>query len=95
MDWIYEKAEDNSSRYVLGKEGKKPLICIGVNPSNAEPEKLDNTLKSVERVAEANGYDSWIMLNIYPQRATDPNDLHSQINFDLDYENISHIAKSS
>jgi hypothetical protein len=46
MDWIYEKAEDDSSRYVLGIKGKKPLVCIGVNPSNAEPEKLENTLKS-------------------------------------------------
>lgn len=93
MNWIYEKTEDNSSRYVLGKEGKKPLVCIGINPSNAEPERLDNTLKSVERVAKANGYDSWIMLNVYPQRATNPNDLHDRRDFDLNRNNISHIKK--
>lgn len=63
-----------------------PVILL-----NAEPEKLDNTLKSVERVTKANGYDSWIMLNIYPQRPTNPNNLHDQRNFDLNSENISQI----
>ena len=32
-------------------------------------------MKSVERLAAANGFDSWIMFNVYPQRATDPNDM--------------------
>ena len=38
-------------RYILGTAGKKPLITIGINPSTAEPDNLDNTLKSVERIA--------------------------------------------
>ena len=29
----------------------------------------------MERLAAANGFDSWIMFNVYPQRATDPNDM--------------------
>lgn len=29
----------------------------------------------MERLANANGFDSWIMFNVYPQRATDPNDM--------------------
>ena len=29
----------------------------------------------VERLANANGFDSWIMFNVYPQRATNPNDM--------------------
>jgi hypothetical protein len=49
--WLYENNEDNTVRYILGTKGKKPLLCFGINPSTAEPEKLDNTLKSVERVA--------------------------------------------
>ena len=52
-----------------------PLVCIGINPSTAQPGALDPTLKSVERLANANGFDSWIMFNVYPQRATDPNDM--------------------
>ena len=60
-------------RYVLGRVGRRPLVCIGINPSTAQPGALDPTLKSVERLANANGFDSWIMFNVYPQRATNPN----------------------
>lgn len=83
MNWIYEKNSDNTSRYVLGTVGTNPLICIGVNPSTAEPGNLDNTLKSVTRICEANGYDSWIMLNLYPQRATNPNEMHEHSDIGL------------
>ena len=61
--------------HVLGRVGRHPLVCIGINPSTAQPGALDPTLKSVERLANANGFDSWIMFNVYPQRATDPNDM--------------------
>ena len=51
-------------RYILGTKGKKPLICIGINPSTAEPDNLDNTLKSVERIALGNGFDSSLLASI-------------------------------
>ena len=70
MICIYGNNKDNSRRYLIGTVREKPLICIGVNPSTAEPGLLDNALKSAVRVSEANGFDSWIMINIYPQRAT-------------------------
>ena len=70
--WYYEPHTYQSYRYVLGRVGKHPLVCIGINPSTAQPGALDPTLKSVERLAAANGFDSWIMFNVYPQRATDP-----------------------
>ena len=73
--WYYEPHTYQSYRYVLGRVGKHPLVCIGINPSTAQPGALDPTLKSVERLANANGFDSWIMFNVYPQRATDPNDM--------------------
>ncbi len=66
--WIYEADASNNIRYVLGTKGSKTLICFGVNPSTATPDNLDNTLKSVERIISLNQYDSWIMLNLYPQR---------------------------
>jgi hypothetical protein len=83
-EWLYENDNENSIRYILGTKGTNPLICFGINPSTAEPENLDNTLKSVERLSINNGFDSWIMLNVYPQRATDPNGIH------LDFDSLIH-----
>jgi hypothetical protein len=75
MNWIYEINDDNTCRFVLGTKGEKTLVCFGINPSTAEPGILDNTMKSVDRISKANGYDSWVMLNIYPQRAMNLNDI--------------------
>ncbi len=76
--WLYETNSDNSARYILGEQGRNPLVCIGVNPSTAEPNKLDPTLRSVKAWSKRLGYDGWIMLNLYPQRATNPNNLHNK-----------------
>ena len=45
--WLYAPNFYSEYRYILGTRGKNPLICIGINPSTAEPDNLDNTLKSV------------------------------------------------
>jgi hypothetical protein len=73
--WLYVPPFYAEYRYVLGTLGEKPLICVGLNPSTAAPEALDNTLKSVWRVAEHNGFDSFQMMNLYAQRATRPGDM--------------------
>lgn len=73
--WLYVPDTYAEYRYILGTRGTHPLICIGVNPSTAAPDDLDNTLKSVARIASANDFDSWIMFNVYPQRATRPDDM--------------------
>ena len=62
--WYYEPHTYQNYRYVLGRVGKHPLVCIGINPSTAQPGALDPTLKSVERLAAANGFDSWIMFTV-------------------------------
>lgn len=86
--WIYAPNFYSEYRYILGTRGKKPLICIGINPSTARPDDLDNTLKSVERIARGNGYDSFIMFNVYAQRATDPDSMEKQCNLLLHKENL-------
>lgn len=91
INWIYENDNNNRVRYTLGVKGVKSLLCFGINPSTAEPGDLDNTLKAVKRLAEINGYDSWIMMNIYPQRATDPNNIHKRINREIHRKNVEHI----
>ena len=86
--WLYAPNFYSEYRYILGTRGKNPLICIGINPSTAEPDNLDNTLKSVERIALGNGYDSFIMFNVYAQRATDPDAMERSCNPLLHRENL-------
>lgn len=86
--WLYVPCHYSEYRYILGTRGKNPLICIGINPSTAEPDNLDNTLKSVERIALHNGYDSFIMFNVYPQRATNPDDMDPDFNAPMHEQNM-------
>ena len=86
--WLYVPDHYSEYRYILGTRGRRPLICIGVNPSTAVPGRLDNTLKSAERIALFNGYDSFIMFNVYAQRATIPEDMDRELNPFLHEENM-------
>ncbi len=86
--WLYAPNFYSEYRYILGTRGEKPLICIGINPSTARPDALDNTLKSVERIALHNGFDSFLMFNVYAQRATSPDDMERVCNEDLHRENM-------
>ncbi len=86
--WLYAPNFYSEYRYILGTRGKNPLICIGINPSTAEPGNLDNTLKSVERIALGNGFDSFIMFNVYAQRATNPDAMEKTCNPALHRENL-------
>ena len=86
--WLYAPNFYSEYRYILGTRGKNPLICIGINPSTAKPGDLDNTLKSVERIALGNGFDSFIMFNVYAQRATDPDAMEHTCNAALHRENL-------
>lgn len=95
--WLFVPNKYDEFRYILGTRGNTPLICVGINPSTARPDKLDNTLKSVERIAHANGYDSFIMFNVYAQRATNPKDMDKNLNKALHRENMAafeYILKS-
>ena len=87
--WLYVPDFYTEYRYILGTRGQNPLICIGVNPSTAAPDDLDNTLKSVSRIAAGNGFDSWIMFNVYAQRATRPEDMDRELNRQLHQANMA------
>lgn len=92
--WIYKNTKDNSARFLLGEKGVKTLICIGINASTAETEHLDNTLSTVKRFFHTLGYDSWLMLNVYPQRVTNPNLLHQVIDRELHKKNLRYIDRA-
>ena len=87
-EWLYAPNFYSEYRYILGTRGENPLICIGINPSTAQPGDLDNTLKSVQRIAHGNGFDSFIMFNVYAQRATDPDTMETECNWALHRENL-------
>ncbi len=87
--WLYVPDFYSEYRYILGTRGKHPLITVGINPSTAAPGALDNTLKSVERIATHNGFDSFIMFNVYAQRATDPDHMERKLNPALHRENMA------
>lgn len=86
--WLYVPNVYSEYRYILGTRGAHPLICVGINPSTAAPDHLDNTLKSVQRIALHNGFDSFLMFNVYAQRATDPDRMEPHCNPLLHAENI-------
>lgn len=90
--WLYVPNAYSEYRYILGTRGKKPLICIGINPSTAVPDALDPTLQSAQRIALSNGYDSFLMFNVYAQRATRPDDMERECNAFLHDENCKAFA---
>lgn len=85
--WLYVPNAYSDYRYILGTRGEKPLICVGINPSTAAPDALDPTLQSAQRIALSNGYDSFLMFNVYAQRATRPDDMEKSCNSFLHGEN--------
>lgn len=63
---IYDYCQKNGCRYALGKTGKNMIICIGLNPSYATNKKADRTFSKIIKIAETNGYDGFLILNLYP-----------------------------
>lgn len=90
--WLYVPNRYRDYRYVLGTCGRHPLIVVGINPSTARPGALDPTLRSAERIALANGFDSFLMFNVYAQRATKPDDMEADCNLFLHGENMKAFA---
>lgn len=91
--WLFKYGNENALRYVLGKKGKNPLFVIGLNPSTADHTRLDPTANSIQRIATNSGFDSWIILNLYPLRSTDPYALPKSIDRDIHEQNIDYIRQ--
>ena len=82
---------DDTVRFILGEVGENPIICFGINPSTANDIKYDPTILKIRKIASENNCDSWVMLNLYPQRATNPNDMHKKADNDLKIKNYKVI----
>jgi hypothetical protein len=90
---IYVNNDDNSCRFALGTEGVKPLIVIGINPSTADDKIADPTIRKVMGFTEGNGFDSFIMLNLYPQRTPYPDDLPASLDLEKHNQNLKTISE--
>ncbi|MFR9543088.1 MAG: DUF1643 domain-containing protein [Rikenellaceae bacterium] len=93
FDW-YKLDFEISARYKLGTYGKNPLIVFGVNPSIANAYRSDPTIRRVQGYAQRNGFDGFVMLNVYPLIETNPNKLPDEIDIELHSENIKEIKKA-
>lgn len=71
--WLY--IGDDNYRYAIGEPGSHNTVVVGINPSSATPEKLDPTIRKVRKYVCQDGYDGWIMINLYPLRNKNPNEM--------------------
>ena len=74
-------SEDRKYRYALWRvwDESKPLVMfIGLNPSTANEDENDATIRSVERLSKHNGYGGFYMMNCFPFVSTNPKDLIAQ-----------------
>lgn len=78
-------------RFILGTKGDKPLLVFGLNPSTADGTKPDTTISKVRKFALLNGFDSFIMCNLYAQRTPYTSCLHEIMNEELHKKNMSTI----
>mgnify|MGYP003602879667 FL=1 len=76
--------EERKHRFALGNTSRAsvadpPLIAICMNPSYANHSEADKTVNRLIRASIDNAQPGWVMLNLYPERATDASKL-------LDYD---------
>lgn len=69
-----------------------PLVVLGMNPSYANESISDTTVNRAAGASVELGYDGWVMLNLYPERATRPKELGA-FNQNLSDENCRAIAR--
>ena len=84
---IHDNIENDQNRFVLGCSGSPTLFVLGINPSTANKEKSDATITKVANFSKQIGFNGFVMLNIYPQRATNPDELHPKVDSKLVAQN--------
>lgn len=84
----------------IGDNPRRPLGVTMVNPSVATTEYIDdktsndNTIRSLIRIAEWNGFDAIFVTNISPWRATDPTELLEAIRSGKDVFSVKENAEA-
>lgn len=80
---------------MLGNSGKNPLICIGINPSNATNQKSDPTIAKIQKIIQYNGYDGFMMINLCSKISPCPRDIPRKLVDCYHQDNLRHIENIS
>ena len=86
---------DRKYRYVLTRiwdEAKPTVVFIGLNPSTADEEVDDETIRKCIGYAKRWGYGKLIMVNLFAFRSTDPSML-KRVEDPVGPDNGSYIQK--
>lgn len=81
----------NRFRFYLGEPGTKTLLFVGVNPSTADIATDDQTIRKIKGFSGIYGFDGWGIINLSPQRATDPDDMDALENKEATRINLEEI----
>jgi hypothetical protein len=73
-------------RYMLRRSWdftKPRYLIVMLNPSTADAEKDDATIRSCTRLCSALGAGSYEVVNLFAYRATNPKELYNEYDFDI------------
>lgn len=82
---------NKNKRFLIGELGQNNILCIGINPNTADEKNLDPTSGNIKRITSENGYDGWVLANLYPKRKSKAIDLEQEPDADLIAENAKII----
>lgn len=60
--------KDNDLQFLLANKGTKNILVVGLNPPDSDSADPGSSLHYIEQVAEDMGYDSWVLVNLFPIR---------------------------
>ena len=81
--------DDNEIVNFIFKKGKNNLLCVGVNPKTNE---INNrNIDTIQRIASENGFDGWVVVNLYPKIEESASLLEIDVDENLFWENINGI----
>ena len=70
----------------------QPLVWVMLNPSTADAEKDDATIRRVRNFTKREGYPGFVVVNIYAFRATYPKDLRKAPD-PVGPNNLEHVSQ--
>lgn len=74
--------------------GRRRLLCVGLNPSTADEQQLDPTLRRVKDFASRWGFNGFVMANLFAFRSPYPEDLHT-LGDPVGPDNDQHLATAA